>query len=99
VPVSYYQVPFESLVELGTDLESLSTSLGEDHRGAEDVAGLGRVGSQGDVQDAVSEFRDEWKTSLLELENNISSWGGLTKGIGQLVAEWDAQTAAALRPR
>jgi len=97
--VSYYQVPFEQLVELGTDLESLATSLEEDDRGAQDVHGLGSVGNQGDVQNAVSDFRDEWKTSLLELENNISSWGGLTKGIGRLVAEWDAQTAAALRPR
>ena len=96
--MSYYQVPFEQLVELGTDLESLSTSLGEENRGASDVNGLGTVGGQGDVQSAVEDFRDEWKTSLLELQNNIASWGGLTKGIGQLVAEWDAQTAAALRP-
>jgi hypothetical protein len=94
--MSYVQYPYATLVSLGQNLTSLSERLQGDHRGAEDCNGL--AGDHADIQDAISDFRGEWKTSLLELMTNIGKWGGLSKAIGEMVAQFDAQTAAALRP-
>ena len=94
--MTYVQYPYATLVSLGQNLTNLSDKLQGDHRGAEDCDGLSD--QQGDIQDAISDFRGEWKSSLLELMTNIGQWGGLSKAIGQLVSDFDNQTASALRP-
>jgi hypothetical protein len=94
--MTYVQYPYATLVSLGQNLTGLSEKLQSDHRGAEDCGGLSD--DQADIQDEISDFRGEWKTSLLELMNNIGKWGGLSAAIGKLVSEFDTQTAAALRP-
>ena len=94
--MSYVQFPYETLVSLGQNMQMLSDKLQGDHRGAEDCAGLSS--DHADIQNAISDFRGEWKTSLLDLMTNIGKWGGLSGAIGKMVAEFDAQTAAALRP-
>ncbi|MFI9644274.1 hypothetical protein ACIG87_30195 [Micromonospora sp. NPDC051925] len=68
-----------------------------DHRGVVDCAGL--TVDHSEIQDSISDFRDEWKTSLLELMNNIGEWGGLSSAIGKMVADFDNQVATALRPK
>ncbi len=92
----FVQYPYETLISLGQNLTHLSESLAESHRGAEDCEGLGS--DQSEIQSAIESFRDTWRTSLLELENNIGQWGGLSQAIGQMVSDWDTQTAAALDP-
>jgi hypothetical protein len=95
--VTYVQYPYAVLVQLGTDLQNVSTKLGEKEHGASDVGGLGGDG-QSQIQDAVSGFRDEWKTSFRKLNEDIDNWGGLSKAIGDMVAQFDAQTGQALAP-
>ena len=94
--MTYTQFPYETLVSLGQNLRTLSDKLQGDHRGADDCAGL--AADHADIQHAISDFRGEWKSSLLELMTNIGQWGGLSEAIGKMVADFDAQTAAALRP-
>ncbi|MFC7547917.1 hypothetical protein [Plantactinospora sp. GCM10030261] len=94
--MTYVQYPYATLISLGQNLTHLSERLQESSRGAVDCAGL--ADDQADIQNAIEGFRDEWKTSLLELTNNIGKWGGLSQAIGKLVAEFDTQVAEALRP-
>ncbi|MGC4807025.1 hypothetical protein [Micromonospora sp. DT233] len=94
--MTYVQYPYATLVSLGGNLTTLADQLESDHRGASDCAGL--ADDHADIQGAISDFRDEWKTSLLELMNNIGEWGGLSSAIGKMVSDFDTQTAAALRP-
>ncbi len=94
--MTYVQYPYAALVSLGQNLVGISEKLQSDHRGAEDCAGLAE--DQHDIQDTIGDFRGEWKTSLLELMTNIGKWGGLSEAIGKMVADFDAQTADALRP-
>ncbi|WP_422769939.1 hypothetical protein ACN28C_24860 [Plantactinospora sp. WMMC1484] len=94
--MTYVQYPYATLMSLGRNLTTLSEQLEADHRGVVDCDGL--TDDHADIQNAISDFRDEWKTSLLELMNNIGSWGGLSTAIGQMVSDFDNQTAAALRP-
>jgi hypothetical protein len=94
--MTYVQFPYATLVSLGQNLTGISEKLEGDHRGAVDCNGLSD--EHGDIQDAIEDFRGEWKTSLLELMTNIGKWGGLTAAIGNLVEEFDTQTAVALAP-
>ena len=94
--MTYAQFPYETLVSLGQNLQSVSDRLQSGHRGADDCNGL--TDDHADIQQAISDFRGEWKTSLLELMTNIGKWGGLSEAIGKLVSDFDSQTAAALRP-
>lgn len=95
--MTYVQYPYATLVTLGRSLTTVSERLESDHRGAVDCAGLGD--EHGDIDNAISDFRSEWKTSLLELMNNIGTWGEISAAIGKMVADFDSQTAAALRPK
>jgi hypothetical protein len=95
--VTFVQYPYATLVSLGTDLQTVSTKLGDQEHGAADANGLGG-GDQSRVQDAISSFRDEWKTSFRKLNEDIANWGGLSKAIGDMVSQFDAQTAQALTP-
>lgn len=94
--MTYVQYPHATLISLGTNLTALSDRLNGDQRGAEDVDGLSD--QQQRIQNAIGEFRGAWKTSLLELMTNIGKWGGLSTTIGQMVHDFDAQLATALRP-
>ena len=95
--MTYVQYPYATLISLGNNLTSVSDRLDGEHRGAQDAQGLDGD-EQGRIQNAIEGFRDEWKTSLLELMTNIGKWGGLSKSIGQMVNDFDTQLAAALRP-
>ncbi|WP_416904810.1 hypothetical protein [Micromonospora echinospora] len=95
--MTYVQYPYATLVSLGRNLTTLSDKLESDQRGAEDCHGL--ADDHGDIQNAISDFRGEWKTSLLELTNNIGTWGEISAAIGKMVSDFDTQTAAALRPK
>ena len=71
--------------------------LGEKQHGANDIAGLGSDDQQR-IQDAINDFRDEWKTSFRKLNEDIDNWGGLSKAIGDMVMQFDGQAAQALAP-
>lgn len=94
--MTYTQFPYDTLISLGQNMKTLSEKLQGDHRGAEDCDGLS--GDCADIQHAISDFRGEWKTSLLDLMTNIDKWGGLSEAIGKMVSDFDSQTATALRP-
>lgn len=95
--MTYVQYPYATLVSLGANLTSLADQLESDHRGVVDCAGL--ADEHSDIQNAISDFRSEWKTSLLELLTNIGKWGEISAAIGKMVSDFDHQTAAALRPK
>lgn len=95
--MTYAQFPYAVLSQLGTNLDGLSSGLTNSQRGAEDCNGLGNDG-QSKIQDAIGDFRDTWKSSVQKLVEEIGEWGGLSKAIGDMVAQFDAQTAAALLP-
>jgi hypothetical protein len=95
--LTYVQFPYAVLVTLGTDLQNISAKLGEKQHGANDCAGLGGDPQQ-QIQDEIDNFRGEWKTSFGKLNEDIDNWGGLSKAIGDMVSQFDAQAAAALAP-
>lgn len=95
--MTYVQYPYATLVSLGTSLQDVSSKLGEKHHGAEDCDGLGS-GDQRRIQTAIDHFRDEWKTSVRNLNEDIDNWGGLSKAIGDMVAQFDADAGHALAP-
>jgi hypothetical protein len=94
--VTYAQFPYDTLRKLGGDLVDISVRLGEKERGANDCQGLGSDG-QDRIQHAIGHFRDEWKASVKQLVDDIDNWGGLSKAIGDLVSQFDTQTAQDLR--
>lgn len=96
--MTYVQYPYATLISLGNNLTTISDKLKEGGPGAQDCHGLDRA-DHGNIQSAIEGFRDEWKTSLTTLTENIGAWGGLSKQIGQMVADFDGQLANALRPQ
>jgi hypothetical protein len=94
--MTYVQYPYAVLARLGNDLDSVSTRLIDKKRGAEDCPGLGD--GQAKVGSAIDDFRSTWKTSVGDLLDDVGKWGGLSKAVGDMVAQFDAQTAAALNP-
>jgi hypothetical protein len=94
--VTYVQFPYEVLSQLGTNLSDLSALLGSKQHGANDCEGLGPDGQ--DIQHEIENFRGEWKTSINNLIDDIGNWGGLSKAIGDMVQQFDAQAARALAP-
>jgi hypothetical protein len=95
--LTYVQYPYATLESLGTNLQNVSTRLTEKEHGASGCDGLGG-GDQHRIQDAIDHFRDEWKTSFRKLNEDIDNWGGLSKAIGDMVSQFDAQVAQALAP-
>lgn len=93
----YVQFPTEVLIALGTELNAVSTKLSDKNRGAENCGGLGGDG-QSKVQDAIGSFSSTWKTSVKQLLDEVDKWGGLSKAIGDMVDQFDSQSAAALSP-
>lgn len=93
----YVQFPTEVLIDLGTELNAVSSKLGGKKHGAEDCNGLGGDG-QAKIQHAITSFGSTWKTSVDQLVGEIDKWGGLSKAIGDMVAQFDAQSAVALSP-
>jgi hypothetical protein len=89
----YTQFPYQQLTKLGTDLETLSGELKQDHHGARDVEGLDSE-DHANVIAAVQGFQDEWETSLLDLMTNVGETGTLTKQIGQVVEQSDSGLAS-----
>jgi hypothetical protein len=95
--VTYVQFPYEVLSRLGTNLDDISSRLRAKQHGADDCGGLGSDG-QDRIQREIDHFRDEWKTSIRNLTEDIGDWGGLSKAIGDMVRQFDAQAAQALTP-
>ncbi|MFD7653966.1 hypothetical protein ACFV4N_08305 [Actinosynnema sp. NPDC059797] len=96
--MTYVQYPYATLISLGNNLTTISDKLKEGDRGAQDCHGLDNA-DHGRIQSAIEDFRSEWKTSLKTLLEDIGTWGGLSKQIGQMVADFDGQLANALRPK
>lgn len=96
--MTYVQYPYETLSQLGTNLVHVSEQLGQKQHGAANCHGLSGDG-QGKIQDAIEHFRHEWKTSFKKLNEDIGNWGGLSKAIGDMVAQFDTQLAEALNPK
>jgi hypothetical protein len=94
--MTYVQYPYAVLARLGTDLNSVSTRLTDKQRGAEQCPGLGE--GEPEVGSAIDDFRSTWKASVGKLVDDVGKWGGLSKAIGDMVAEFDAQAAAAMNP-
>jgi hypothetical protein len=95
--MTYIQYPYATLARLGSDLSAVSNRLTDKQRGAEQCDGLGGDGEDR-IDAAIGDFRSTWKTSVGKLVEDVSKWGGLSKAIGDMVAQFDAETAAALRP-
>jgi hypothetical protein len=95
--MTYVQFPYEVLSQLGADLDDLGSRLGEKEHGARHCDGLGSDG-QDRIQDEIEHFRSEWKTSIDRLVEDIGKWGGLSKAIGDMVQQFDADAAKALAP-
>lgn len=95
--MTYVQFPYVVLAQLGQDLNDVASRLTSKEHGAADCGGLGSDG-QSRIQDAIGDFRDEWKTSINSLTEDIGNWGGLSKAIGDMVQQFDAQAAQALSP-
>src|SRR2546422_11475784 len=96
--MTYVQFPYDTLSQLGANLTDVSDRLGQGQHGASDCDGLSGD-SQGKIQDAIEHFRKEWKTSFGKLNEDIGNWGGLSKAIGDMVSQFDAQVAEALGPK
>ena len=95
--MTFVQYPFEVLSALGSNLNDVSARLADKQRGAADCAGLGGDG-QSQIADAIGDFRHTWKASVESLVADIDRWGGLSKAIGDMVAQFDTQMATVLRP-
>lgn len=95
--MTYVQFPYEVLSQLGNNLSDVSSRLGEKQHGANGCDGLGS-GGQDKIQHEIEHFRSEWKTSIGKLIEDIGNWGGLSKAIGDMVQQFDAQAAQALAP-
>lgn len=95
--MSYVQYPYEVLSQLGQNLVDVGTKLSEKQRGAQAVDGLGSDG-QSRIQDSINDFRHTWKASAAKLIGEIGDWGGLSKAIGDMVSQFDAQVASQLNP-
>ncbi|HEX5493619.1 MAG TPA: hypothetical protein VFX70_03470 [Mycobacteriales bacterium] len=95
--MTYVQFPYVVLTQLGRDLSDVGSRLSSKQHGATDCGGLGSDG-QSRIQDAIGSFRDEWKTSISSLTEDIGNWGGLSKAIGDMVQQFDAQVGQALSP-
>jgi hypothetical protein len=95
--VTYVQFPYETLSQLGSNLNDVGSRLQAKQHGADSCEGLGGDG-QDKIQQAIENFRDEWKTSIGKLVEDIGNWGGLSKAIGDMVQQFDAQAAQALLP-
>ncbi len=95
--MTYVQFPYATLVSLGTDLQNVGDKLSEKQHGANSCDGLGSDDQQ-KIQDALDDFRDEWKTAFGKLTEDIGNWGGLSKAIGDMVSQFDAETGKALEP-
>lgn len=95
--MTYVQYPYAVLAQLGANLSDISERLSTKQRGADDCDGLG-PGEQQRIQQAIEDFRSTWKTSVHSLIEDVDRWGGLSKGIGDMVEQFDAQAAAALAP-
>src|SRR5437868_5811732 len=92
---SYAQFPYAQLIQVGNDLDRLSQDLEGDHHGAQDVSGLDEQ-DHARIRAAVNGFQDEWKSSLLELIDNIGKTGKLSQAIGTLVQNFDAEMSKGL---
>jgi hypothetical protein len=95
--MTYVQYPYAVLSQLGNNLDDLSGRLSRKNRGAAACVGLGSNG-QVKIQHSIDGFRSTWKQSVRELVDGVGKWGGLSSAIGDMVAQFDEQTAAALRP-
>jgi hypothetical protein len=95
--MTFVQYPYAVLSQLGNNLHDVSGKLTEKNRGAAACMGLGSNG-QAKIQHSIDGFRGTWKQSVRELLEGVGKWGGLSGAIGDMVAQFDAQTAAALRP-
>lgn len=94
--MTYVQYPYEQLIKLGTELDTLNEELKQDHHGARDVEGLDGE-DHANVISAIEGFQDEWNSSLLDLESKLGETGKLTKQIGQLAQQTDSELAAKFR--
>jgi hypothetical protein len=92
----YAKYPYATLQQVGTKLTGISDTLGQSNKGAHDVDGLSD--DQSRIRDAISGFRSEWEESVRKLRDNIGSLGDLSSQIGQMVGQFDAEVAKALRP-
>jgi hypothetical protein len=96
--MTYVQFPYATLSQLGANLDGVGSRLSEKQHGADSCDGLGGDGQER-IQQAIESFRDEWKTSIGKLVEDIGIWGGLSKAIGDMVQQFDAQAAQALKPQ
>ncbi len=95
--MTYVQYQYAVLSQLGNDLNDVSARLSQKNRGAEHCVGLGGD-NQTKINAAIDDFGHTWKQSVADLLTDVGKWGGLSRAIGDMVAQFDAQTAAALRP-
>ena len=94
---SFVQIPHQTLIAQGAELNQLSARLHGQQDGAMRSDGL-------DGQDharllaAAEGFRSQWRTSLLTLLTNIGKTGDVAAAIARLTQETDSQLASSLRP-
>lgn len=92
----YAKYPYATLLSIGGKLTGVKDSLDTGDRGAKDVDGLSD--DQSDINGKIGDFRGEWEASVNKLKENIGGFGELSTGIGDMVSQFDAEIAKALKP-
>ncbi|MFD4431735.1 hypothetical protein [Nocardia sp. NPDC058497] len=72
--MSFAQFPIVELHAIAADLVRVESVLSAPKSALTEISGLGTQQQQA-VQDAITEFHDEWKTSTQQLIDNIGNWG------------------------
>jgi hypothetical protein len=89
---SYAQFPYAQLQQIAGDLDHLSHELHGEHQGAQDVAGLDERDHAAVIR-AVGGLQDEWRSSLLDLIDNVGKTSKISGAIGALIEAADGEMA------
>ncbi|MTD15257.1 hypothetical protein GIS00_15045 [Nakamurella sp. YIM 132087] len=92
----YAKYPYATLQSLGSNLTGISETVSSSSKGSYDVSGLS--GDQGDISNALGDFRDEWEASVDKLGESIGGYGELTTQIGDMSQGLDQALADAMNP-
>jgi hypothetical protein len=92
----YAQYPYEALQAVGTNLADIADRIGSSSKDAFEIAGF--TTDQDRINQALADFRDEWKESVQKLGENIGGFGDISRQIGTMTAEFDAELARSMRP-
>ena len=92
----FAQYPYELLVGVGTNLQTISDQIGKDSKNAFEIIGF--TPDQDRINHALGDYREEWEQSIKKLGDNIGGFGQLSTQIGTMTQQFDAELGKTLRP-